>query len=335
MKKVTLLVGDGIGKEITESVKQIFKSANAQIEWEELTAGIDVVDEYGTPLPEHVIDSIRKNKVALKAPLGTPIGKGFRSVNVELRKRLKLSSNLRPTITWEGVKTRYEDIDLVVVRENTEGLYSGVEHYIGNPENPVGAETIKIITREASENIARFAFEFAKNNNREKVTIVHKANIQKYTDGLFLRIAMEVSKEYPEIEVEDKIVDNMMMQLVIDPNQFDVLLCPNFYGDIVSDLCSGLVGGLGMAPGANIGEEYSVFEAVHGTAPDIAGQNKANPTALLLSAIMMLRHLDQTEVADKIENSLRKTLKEGKVLTGDLGGTGGTTDFTNEIIKNL
>ena len=333
--KVTLLVGDGIGKEITQSVKEIFKAAGADIEWEELEAGIDVVEEYGTPMPDHVIDSIKKNKVALKAPLGTPIGKGFRSVNVELRKRLKLSSNLRPTVSWDGVKTRFEDIDLVVVRENTEGLYSGIEHYVGDSENPVAAETIKVITKDASEKIARFAFEYAKNNGRKKVTVVHKANIMKFTDGLFLKTAMEVAKDYPEIEVEDRIVDNMMMQLNMYPNQYDVLLCPNFYGDIVSDACSGLVGGLGMAPGANIGEEYSVFEAVHGTAPDIAGQNKANPSALLLSGIMMLRHIGQTEVADKIENSLKKTLSEGKTLTGDLGGTAGTTEFTQAIIDNL
>ncbi|CAG7579788.1 MAG: Isocitrate dehydrogenase [NADP] [uncultured marine phage] len=336
--KVTLLVGDGIGKEITESVKEIFKSAGADIQWEELTAGIDVVDEYGTPMPDHVIESIKRNKIALKAPLGTPIGGGFRSVNVELRKRLKLYANVRPVISLDGVDSPLKDgtnIDMVIVRENTEGLYSGIEHYIGDPDNPTAAETIKVITKEASEKISEFAFNLASKREKKNVTISHKANIQKFTDGLFLKTAREVSSKYPTVSHDDLIIDNMMMQLVNRPKTFDVIVAPNFYGDILSDLCASFVGGLGVAAGANIGEEYAVFEAVHGTAPDIAGQNKANPTALLLSAIMMLRHIGQEEVANKIENSLKKTLSEGKSLTGDLGGTSGTTDFTQAIIENL
>lgn len=331
MHKITLLPGDGIGPEITEAVKKIIAAAGVEIEWEEVNAGVSVMEKYGTPLPDETIEAIKRNKVALKAPITTPVGKGFRSVNVGLRKALNLYANVRPTQTWEGIEGRYNNINLVTMRENTEGLYSGVEHYVGND----AAETIKIITRKATENIAKYAFDYAVKNNRKKVTIVHKANIQKYTDGLFLDVCREVSKDYPTIECDDKIIDNMCMQLVQYPEKYDVLLCPNFYGDVVSDLCSGLVGGLGMAPGANIGTEAAVFEAVHGSAPDIAGQDKANPSALLLSAVLMLRYISENEKADKIENALKKVLKEAKVLTGDLGGTASTTEFTNEIIKNL
>lgn len=331
MYTITVLPGDGIGPEITEAVKKIIKAAGVEIEWEEVNAGITVLEKYGKVLPDITLETIKKNKVALKAPITTPIGEGFRSVNVELRKTLKLYANVRPAKTWEGIEGRYDNVDIVTMRENMEGLYSGIEHYIGEDI----AETIKIITRTATENIANYAFEYAVKHNRKKITIVHKANIQKYTDGLFLKVCREVAEKYPQIECEDKIVDNMCMQLVQYPEKYDVLLCPNFYGDITSDLCSGLVGGLGMAPGANIGKDYAVFEAVHGSAPDIAGKNIANPSALLLSAVMMLEHLGEFEKAKKIENSLIKTLKEKKVLTGDIGGTATTTEFTNEIIKNL
>lgn len=289
------------------------------------------MEMYGTPLPENVLESIKRNRVALKAPITTPVGEGFRSVNVELRKALKLYANVRPALSWEGIEGRYKNIDIVTMRENTEGLYSGIEHYVG--EN--AAETIKIITREATENISRYAFEYAVKHGRKKVTIVHKANIQKYTDGLFLKVAREVAADYPQIECEDKIIDNMCMQLVQYPEKYDVLLCPNFYGDIISDLCSGLVGGLGMAPGANIGQNGAVFEAVHGSAPDIAGKNIANPSALLLSGVMMLEYIGEIEKAAAIRESLKKVLKEGRVLTKDLGGTATTTEFTEEIIKNL
>lgn len=331
MHKITVLPGDGIGPEITEAVKKIIKAAGVEIEWEEVNAGVSVMERYGTPLPENVLESIKRNRVALKAPITTPVGEGFRSVNVELRKALKLYANVRPALSWEGIEGRYKNIDIVTMRENTEGLYSGIEHYVG--EN--AAETIKIITREATENISRYAFEYAVKHGRKKVTIVHKANIQKYTDGLFLKVAREVAADYPRIECEDKIIDNMCMQLVQYPEKYDVLLCPNFYGDIISDLCSGLVGGLGMAPGANIGKNGAVFEAVHGSAPDIAGKNIANPSALLLSAVMMLEYIGEIEKAAVIRESLKKVLKEGRVLTKDLGGTATTTEFTEEIIKNL
>ena len=330
--KITLLPGDGIGPEITEAVKKIIAATGVEIEWEEVNAGVTVMEKYGTPLPEETIETIRKNRVALKAPITTPVGKGFRSVNVGIRKALNLYANVRPSKTFDGIKSRYDNVDIVIMRENTEGLYSGVEHYIGNK---IAAETIKIITREATENIAKYAFEYARKNNRKKVTIVHKANIQKFTDGLFLEVSKEVAKNYPEIICDDKIVDNMSMQLVQNPENFDVLLCPNFYGDIVSDLCSGLVGGLGVAPGANIGKDIAVFEAVHGSAPDIAGKNIANPTALLLSAVMMLEYINENESAKKISKALKTVLKDGKKLTKDLGGTATTTEFTEEIIKKL
>lgn len=331
MHKITVLPGDGIGPEITKAVKKILKAAGVKIEWEEVNAGITVLEKYGEVLPEITLETIRKNKVALKAPITTPVGEGFRSVNVGLRKALKLYANVRPTKTWEGIEARYSGVNLITMRENMEGLYSGIEHYIG--ENI--AETIKIITREATENIANYAFEYAAKHNRKKVTIVHKANIQKYTDGLFLKVCREIAAKYPQIECEDKIVDNMCMQLVQYPEKYDVMLCPNFYGDIISDLSSGLVGGLGMAPGANIGKDCAVFEAVHGSAPDIAGKDIANPSALLLSALMMLDHIGEIEKSKEIEKALIKTLKEGKFLTADLGGTASTTEFTNEIINNL
>lgn len=331
MQTVTLIPGDGIGPEITESVVKILKEAGAEIEWEVQTAGADVAEKEGSPLPDRVIESIKKNKVALKAPVTTPIGKGFRSVNVALRKSLDLYSNLRPCKNIDGIKTRFDNVDLVIVRENTEDLYAGIERQIDRDT----AESIKIITRKASTRIAKFAFDYAVKNNRKLVTAVSKANICKLSDGLFLECAREVAKEYPQIEYKEILVDNLCMQLVQKPEQFDVLVLPNLYGDIVSDLCAGLIGGLGVAQGANIGLEAAVFEPVHGSAPDIKRQNKANPTALLLSAIEMLKHIEQRNVAEKVEHALYKTLKEQKVITADLGGNATTTEFTSEIIKNL
>lgn len=331
MQTVTLIPGDGIGPEITEAAVSILKAAGAEIEWDIQSAGADVIEKEGTPLPDRVIASIKKNKVALKAPVTTPIGKGFRSVNVALRKSLDLYANLRPCKNIEGIKTRFNNVDLIIVRENTEDLYAGVERQIDEDT----AESIKIITRKASLRIAEFAFDYAVKNNRKTVTAVTKANICKLTDGLFLNCAREVSQKYPDIEYKEILVDNLCMQLVQNPEKFDVLVLPNLYGDIVSDLGAGLIGGLGVAQGANIGIEAAVFEPVHGSAPDIKGQNKANPTALLLSAIEMLKYINQSETAEKIEKALFKVIKTGAVLTLDLGGNASTTEFTQEIIKNL
>ncbi|HIS89574.1 TPA: isocitrate dehydrogenase (NAD(+)) [Candidatus Avigastranaerophilus faecigallinarum] len=331
MQTVTLIPGDGIGPEITESVTKILNAAGAKINWDIQSAGADVAETEGSPLPDRVIESIKKTKVALKAPVTTPIGKGFRSVNVALRKSLDLYANLRPCKNIEGIKTRFDNVDIVIVRENTEDLYAGIERQIDNDT----AESIKIITRNASTRIVKFAFEYAKKNNRKLVTAVSKANICKLSDGLFLECAREVAKKYPQIKYKEILVDNLCMQLVQKPEQFDVLVLPNLYGDIVSDLCAGLIGGLGIAQGANIGSNAAVFEPVHGSAPDIKGQHKANPTALLLSAIEMLKYINQNDVAYKIEKSLFKTIKERKILTPDLGGNATTTEYTNEIIKNL
>lgn len=331
MQTVTLIPGDGIGPEITNAVTTILEKAGAQIEWDVQTAGTDVIEAEGSPLPDRVIESIKKNKVALKAPVTTPIGKGFRSVNVALRKSLDLYSNLRPCKNIDGIKTRYDNVDLVIVRENTEDLYAGIERQIDEDT----AESIKIITRKASIRIAEFAFDYAVKNNRKLVTVVTKANICKLSDGLFLNCAREVAQKYPQIQFKEILVDNLCMQLVQNPEQFDVLVLPNLYGDIVSDLCAGLVGGLGVAQGANIGLNAAVFEPVHGSAPDIKGQNKANPTALLLSAIEMLKYIEQRDIARKIEKALFKTIKDGKSLTCDLGGNSTTIEFTNAIIENL
>lgn len=330
MHNITLINGDGIGPEISNSVVKIIKSSGLSINWDIQTAGSDVIEKEGTPLPQRVLDSIIKNKVALKAPVTTPIGKGFRSVNVQLRKDLDLYANLRPCKNLPGVKTRFENVDLVVVRENTQDLYAGVEEQID--ENT--AHSIKIITREASERICRFAFEYAIKNNRKEVCVVTKANIMKLSDGLFLDSYRNVAKEYPKINQREILVDNLCMQLVQDPTRFDVLVLPNLYGDIVSDLTAGLIGGLGVAQGANIGLNCAVFEPVHGSAPDIKGQNKANPTALLLSAIEMLKYIDEYDYAFKIEKALFKTLSDGN-KTADLGGNLSTSEFTDCIINNL
>jgi isocitrate dehydrogenase (NAD+) len=330
--RVTLIPGDGIGPELAEATRRVLDASGVAFEWDVVDAGEAVMAEYGTPLPEHVLESIIRNKVALKGPITTPVGAGFRSVNVTLRQALDLYANLRPARSIKGLETRYEDVDLVIVRENTEDLYAGIEHMVGRD----AAESIKIITREASERIARFAFEYAVANGRHKVTAVHKANIMKLSDGLFLESCRTVAAEYDgRIEFEDRIVDNMCMQLVQKPDLYDVLVLPNLYGDIVSDLAAGLVGGLGVAPGANIGLKAAVFEPVHGSAPKYAGLNKANPTALILSGVLMLRHLGYPEAAERVESAVRGVIADGRATTYDLGGDAGTSQFADAIIERL
>ena len=329
--KITLIPGDGIGPEVTGATISVLRATGFEAEWETFVVGAEALSRFGDPLPENLIDSIKRNKIALKGPVATPIGTGFVSSNVRLRKALDLYANLRPIKSLKGVPSRYENIDLIVVRENTEDLYSGLEHEVV----PGVVESLKIITDKASRRIAKFAFEYARREGRKKITAVHKANIMKLSDGLFLRCFREVAEDYPEITADDLIVDNTCMQLVINPTQFDMLLLENLYGDIVSDLCAGLIGGLGVAPGANIGEEIAVFEAVHGAAPNIAGRGIANPTALLLSAVLMLKHLNERERALRIQAALEKVLAEGKVLTRDLGGQATTLDFTEAIIRSL
>lgn len=330
MKQVTLIKGDGIGPEITDSVVKIINAAGVAIDWDVQTAGADVIEEEGTPLPKRVLDSVKRTGIALKSPVTTPIGKGFRSVNVQLRKELDLYANLRPCYNLPSIKTRYDKVDIVVVRENTEDLYAGIERQVDEDT----AESIKIITRKASERIAKFAFDYAIKNNRKEVCVVTKANICKLSDGLFLDSARKIAKDYPTIAFREVLVDNCCMQLVQNPNQFDVLLLPNLYGDIISDLCAGLIGGLGIAQGANIGLDYAVFEPVHGSAPDIAGQNKANPTAMLMSAIEMLNYIGENEAATNIKLALFETLNAG-IKTADIGGSATTTEFTQAIIDRL
>jgi len=329
--KITLIPGDGIGSEISGAVVRIIEASGVEIEWESFIAGAEALSRYGDPLPEPVLESIRRTRVALKGPLTTPVGTGFTSVNVRLRKTLDLYANLRPVRNLPGLVTPFGDLDLVVVRENTEDLYSGIEHVVV----PGVVESLKIITEKASTRIARFAFDYARRENRKKVTAIHKANIMKLSDGLFLDCFRKVATEYPEIAADDKIVDNACMQLVMRPQQFDVLLLENLYGDIISDLAAGLVGGLGVVPGANIGELGAVFEAVHGSAPDIAGKNIANPTALLQTAIMMLRHLHERAAADLIERAMIHTLAVKQVRTRDLGGTASTTEYTEAIVASM
>ena len=330
MHNITLIKGDGIGPEITDAVVKIIKAAGVDIVWDIQTAGADVIKKEGVPLPQRVIDSVKRNKIALKSPVTTPIGKGFRSVNVQLRKELDLYANLRPCYNLPNIETRYENVDIVVVRENTEDLYAGIERQVD--ENT--AESIKIITRAASERIAEFAFDYAVKNNRKEVCVVTKANICKLSDGLFLDCARKIAKKYPNLGFREILVDNCCMQLVQNPNQFDTLLLPNLYGDIVSDLCAGLVGGLGIAQGANIGKDYAVFEPVHGSAPDIAGQDKANPTAMLMSAIEMLNFIGETTAAAKIKSAVFETLKSG-IKTADIGGNASCSEFTNAVVQRL
>jgi len=329
---VTLIPGDGIGPELAEAATGVLEATGIGFEWDRQEAGEATIATEGTPLPERVIESIRANGVAIKGPITTPVGSGFRSVNVGLRQALELYANVRPARSMEGVETRYTGVDLIIVRENTEDLYAGIEHRVG----PDAAESIKIITRAASQRIARYAFEYAVKNGRRKVTAVHKANIMKLSDGLFLESAQQVAAEYTgRVEFEDRIVDNMCMQLVQKPELYDVLVLPNLYGDIVSDLAAGLVGGLGVAPGANIGEHAAVFEPVHGSAPKYAGQNRANPTALILSGALMLRHLGETDAADAVERATREVIAEGETVTGDLGGTAGTREFGAAVAARL
>ncbi|MEW6127873.1 MAG: isocitrate dehydrogenase (NAD(+)) [Acidobacteriota bacterium] len=330
-RKITLIPGDGIGPEVTSAAVSVVRATGVDVKWESYAAGAEALARFGDTLPPSVMDSIKENKIAFKGPLTTPIGEGFASTNVRLRKELDLYANLRPVRSLPNVKTRYENVDLIVVRENTEDLYSGLEHEVV----PGVVESLKIITEKASTRIARFAFEYARREGRKMVTAIHKANIMKMSDGLFLRCFRKVAEDYPEIIARDLIVDNACMQLVINPNQFDVLLLENLYGDIISDLGAGLVGGLGVAPGANIGEEIAVFEAVHGAAPDIAGRGIANPTAMIRTAVMMLQHLEEREAATRIQNAIEAVLAEGKALTRDLGGNATTHDFTQAVINAL
>jgi isocitrate dehydrogenase (NAD+) len=329
--KITLIPGDGIGPEVMTAARKVIEAAGVALDFEVVEAGEKVIEQYGTPLPDNVMDSIAKNKVAWKGPITTPVGKGFRSVNVTLRQKFNLYANLRPIKSYEGVPSRYENIDLIIVRENTEDLYAGIEHMIGED----AAESIKIITRKASENIVKFAFSLALEQKRKKVTAVHKANIMKCTDGLFLNTARAVAANYKDVIFEDMIVDAMSMKLVMNPEKYDVLVMPNLYGDILSDMAAGLVGGLGIAPGANIGEDAAIFEAIHGSAPDIAGKNIANPTAAILSGVMMLRFLGEYGAADKIDSAVAKVLKEGKKITADLGGSAATTEFAEAVIEAM
>lgn len=325
-----MIIGDGISGEVSEATMQVIKSLRGDIEFEIKNAGIKVYEETGSLIEEGLLESIEKNKIAIKGPIGTPIGTGFRSINVELRKKFDLYANIRPIKTF-GSFTRYDDVDLVIFRENTEDLYAGIEEEISKDE----MHSIKIITRSKSERIAKAAFEYAVKNKRKKVTVVTKANIMKLTDGLFLSVAREVAQNYKTIELEEVLVDNMCMQLVIDPTRYDVILTENLYGDILSDLCSGFVGGLGLAPSANIGNDIALFEAVHGTAPDIAGKNLANPTALILSSAMMLEHMGDLENATKIRKAVEISLQNKEKCTKDLGGNSGTKEFTKFVIENL
>ncbi len=333
MRTVTLIPGDGSGPELTAAMRRAVDASGAKIAWEVVEAGEAAQEAHGNPLPREVLDSIRKNRVAIKGPLSTPSGGGYRSVNVALRKELDLYAGIRPCATMEGIRQPIPDadVDLVIVRENVEDLYAGVEHHVG----PDAAESIRIITREGSRRIAHAAFQYAAMHARRKVTVVHKANILKLTDGLFLETARDVARDYPQIPVEDRIVDNMAMQLLQRPHEYDVLLCPNLYGDILSDLGAGLVGGLGVAPGANLGKDVALFEAVHGSAPQFKGQDRLNPTALLLTAVLMLEHLNEHQPAERLRRAVRRVIAEGKTVTFDLGGTAGTTQMTDAVIAAM
>jgi isocitrate dehydrogenase (NAD+) len=336
--RVTLIPGDGIGPEVSEAARRVLEATGVRFDWDVQEAGTGAMEKTGTPLPVAVLESVRANKVALKGPITTPVGSGFRSVNVALRKALDLYANVRPARTMLGTLVCHEGLDLVVVRENTEGLYAGIEHDVIPNE---AAESIRIITRRASERIVRFAFEYARTNRRRKVTAVHKANILKMTDGLFLKVAREVAQNYPEIEFEDRIVDAMCMMLVQRPRDFDVLVMPNLYGDILSDLCSGLVGGLGVAPGANLGDDMAVFEPVHGSAPKYAGQNMMNPVATVLSGALMLRYLGEQQPAERVEAAVAQVILDGRDVTRDLKPTPddptavGTSEMADAIIRAL
>jgi isocitrate dehydrogenase (NAD+) len=330
---ITVIKGDGIGPSIVDAAIQILNKAGCNFNYEYVDAGLIALEKTGELLPHQTTDAITRNKIVLKGPLTTPIGGGFTSLNVSLRQIFSLYANVRPVVSFVGTKARYDNINIITVRENTEGLYSGVGQFVSNDGEI--AEATSIITRRASEQIVTFAYELALREQRNKVTIVHKANILKSTSGLFLKIAREIARNYPTIETNEMIVDNACMQLVMNPHQFDVIVTTNLFGDILSDLCAGLVGGLGMAPGANIGKDYAIFEAVHGSAPDIAGKNIANPSSMILAAIQMLHHLQLTEPAERISRALRETILAGDRTTPDLGGSGSTTDFTQAVISRL
>lgn len=332
-QKITIIKGDGIGPEIMDATLRVLEHLNMDFDYDFKVAGLAALDEVGELLPADTLDNVAANKICLKGPLTTPVGKGFSSINVALRRHFNLYANVRPVVTFEGTKARYENIDILTIRENTEGAYLSEGQTID--EAHTIAESKIVVTREASENIVRYAFEIAKKAGRKKVTAVHKANIMKTTSGLFLEVAQELAQEYPEIEFNTLIVDNTCMQLVMNPSQFDVIVTTNLFGDIISDLCAGLVGGLGMAPGANIGKEVAMFEAVHGSAPDIAGKKIANPTALMLAAAMMLEHLGYAEKAQKIRGAIKNTLLAKDRLTGDLGGSAKTAEFTDAVISRL
>jgi isocitrate dehydrogenase (NAD+) len=331
-RRVTLIPGDGVGPSLVDAALSVLEAAGAEIEWDRQEAGADVMEKYGTPLPESVLENIRENGVAYKGPITTPVGSGFRSVNVALRKELDLYACVRPAFFIDGVKSPYRDIDLVVVRENMEDLYAGLEHMV----TPDVAESIKVITRAGSERIIRFAFEYVKKNGRKKLTIVHKANIMKMTDGLFLDIGREMSKEYPEVEFEERIVDNMAMQLVQKPQIYDVMVMENLYGDMLSDLCAGLIGGLGIAPSSNLGDhDLAVFEPAHGSAPKYTGLDKVDPTAQILSGYLMLKHIGQEDVAERVLAGVRKVIGEGKYVTYDIGGEAKTSEMAGAVVKAI
>lgn len=335
MHNVTLIKGDGIGPSIMEAAVKIIDASGAKINWEEAEAGMGAYEKYGTPIPDETLASIEKNRIAFKGPLTTPVGKGFRSINVALRQQYDLYANVRPAKTWKGAQTRFENVDIVVVRENTEGLYAGLEHYLTKEKDI--AESLAVITRKGAERIVEYAFKYARDNGRKKVTACHKANILKYTSGLFLDVAKEVAARYPEIEFDEKIVDATCMHMVMNPGQFDVVVTTNMFGDILSDLTAGLVGGLGLIPGANIGADAALFEAVHGSAPDIAGKNIANPTAVIMAGVMMLNHLGEIDAANKIQTAVEKVIGEGKLVTPDLNpdSTTGTAEMADAIIAAM
>ena len=331
MTPVVMIAGDGIGPEVMAATRQILAAAGARIDWIEAVAGLGAVEKHGEPLPDATLDLIRKHRVALKGPCTTPIGKGFRSINVRLRKDLQLYASVRPVASLPGIKVPYQNVSLIVVRENTEGLYAGMEHYVV----PGVVESLRLVTREAAERIVRYAFELARNQGRRKITVVHKADVLPLSDGMFLAVAQGVADDYPFLEFEELPIDRVALELALEPARFDVLVMENLFGDVMSDLCAGLVGGLGLVPGANIGARYALFEAVHGSAPDIAGKGLANPIALVRSAAMMLEHIGQREPARRIEASVRATLEAGRGLTRDLGGDGTTTTITERLIANL
>ena len=332
-QRITVIKGDGIGPDIIDSALKVLKKVGCDFEYDFADAGLVALENHGELLPQHTLDLIEKNKVALKGPLTTPVGEGFTSINVSLRKKFQLYANLRPVISFKGTKARYQDIDIVTVRENTEGMYCGLGQTVSADGSE--AQALSRITREGAERIVVYAYELARRDGRKKVTVVHKANILKSTSGLFLKVAREVAQRYPDIESNEMIVDNACMQLVMNPHQFDVIVTTNLFGDILSDLCAGLVGGLGMAPGANIGTDCAIFEAVHGSAPDIAGKNLANPTSVILAAVQMLEYLQMAEQADKIRHALKEVIESGDRTTRDLGGVHGTSDFTEALLARL